>query len=230
MNKTWLEDFVLKNDKPFPIIGSIGTSEPSIIPLGEEGEYIHQVETMNQQELNNFLVNLHKQAGVKWSLSGDREFRSSLYRQAGEEFMRLGKTIHVGVDINVAAKTQLYAPYDGEVTHVLYEEGLGGYGWIIALKIKNPQFEDFYLLFGHLSKEGLPQVGAQIKAGEPLAVVGDFHENGNWFHHVHFQAMSQAGITEGLIYEALFSPDEMKTKLSEYSPSVMPIIKAWSLE
>jgi murein DD-endopeptidase MepM/ murein hydrolase activator NlpD len=93
---------------------------------------------------------------------------------------------------------------------------------LIAL-LRQVSISDFYLLFGHLATENLPKVGDKIKAGEQIGFVGDFDQNGDWFWHLHFQAMSQEGIDKELIYEALFSKDEMALA-SRISPSVMPII------
>jgi len=217
----WLEEFVARNPAPHSIIGDIGTTTPATLVLGEEGIYAKQIAHLNQQELNQFLFNIHSEKGVSWSISGDREYRSALYAHADEEWVSQGLTIHVGVDIIVPKGTPVYAPYSGEISHVLYEDCKGGYGWIIALKVDN-----FYLLFGHLAKEGLPAVGDTVSPGDVIGMVGDFNENGNWFHHIHFQAMSQEGIDKGFIYEALFAPDDMQ-RADILSPSVMPIIRAW---
>ena len=217
-DKNWLENFVKDNGAAFPIIGQKAKSPPIEIPLGDDSEYGEIVEKKEQRELNEFLFNLLKQENAEWALSGDREFRKALYRHADDEWVSQGLTVHVGVDIIVDKGTSVHAPYDGTITHVLYEDCLGGYGYIIALKVA-----DFYLLFGHLSKDNLPKVGQKVTKGEQIGAVGDFKDNGGWFYHLHFQAMTQEGIDNNLIYEALFSPLDM-AKADRISPSVMPLL------
>ena len=221
-SRTWLEEYVVQNKAPYPIIGDVGRTTPMEIDLGENSVYFDQIRNKSQRELSDFLAELHKQNGVLWSISGDREYRKSLYRHADEEWVSQGLTLHAGVDIIVPKGTAVYAPYDGEITHVLYEDCAGGYGWIAVLKVG-----DFCLLFGHLAEDGLPKVGDRVVAGDSIGTVGDYHENGNWFYHIHFQAMSLSGIDEGLVYEALFDPDDIE-RADKISPSVMPIIRAWN--
>ncbi|MCL2255825.1 MAG: GNAT family N-acetyltransferase [Firmicutes bacterium] len=221
IKNTWLEEFVQKNKTPKSVIGKLTKTKPLMISLGEHGEYIEKVKEMNQNELDEFLKNLLFGHGATWAISGDREFRHALYRHSGEEFMAKNLTIHVGVDIIAPSGTEIFAPYDGEITHVVFEEDDGGYGWLIAMKVEN-----FYLLFGHLGKKDLPKVGEKVKAGDKIGTIGDFHENGEWFHHLHFQAMSKEGIDENLIFEALFHKKDME-RADRISPSVMPIIEKW---
>lgn len=221
-NKSWLTEFVEKNPKPFSIIGDIGKTNPLKIDLGENGEYYGKIKDLSQKQLNDFLFRLLDQEKAKWAISGDREYRKLLYAHADSEWVDMDRTIHCGIDLIVPKDTAVFAPYDGEISHVLYEDCAGGYGNIIALKVS-----DFYLLFGHLSDKDLPKVGDKIKAGEQIGLVGDFEQNGDWFWHIHFQAMSQEGMDSGLIFEALFAKNEMELA-NKVSPTVMPIINGFS--
>jgi len=217
-NQNWLDEFIAKNPKPASIIGDLGKTKSMTIDMGEGGEYHGQIKDLNQQQLNDFLFELLDKNNAKWGITGDREYRKTLYAHADDDWVEKAMTIHCGVDLIVPKNTAVFAPYDGEISHVLYEDCAGGYGNIVALKVS-----DFYLLFGHLATENLPNVGDKIKTGEQIGFVGDFAQNGDWFWHLHFQAMSQEGIDKELIYEALFSKDEMALA-SRISPSVMPII------
>ncbi|MFA9231150.1 MAG: peptidoglycan DD-metalloendopeptidase family protein, partial [Microgenomates group bacterium] len=50
----------------------------------------------------------------------------------------------------------------------------------------------FYTLYGHLAGTlpGLVQVGDKVQPGQLIAHLGDWHENGGWAAHIHFQIMT----------------------------------------
>jgi murein DD-endopeptidase MepM/ murein hydrolase activator NlpD len=50
----------------------------------------------------------------------------------------------------------------------------------------------FFTLYGHLggSLPGLCRVGEAVVAGQVVAHLGDWHENGGWAAHLHFQIMT----------------------------------------
>ena len=76
------------------------------------------------------------------------------------------RTRHTGIDVFCAAGTAVHAPLAGGVP--------------------------FYTLYGHLgaSLPGLCKVGQTVEAGDLIAHLGDWHENGGWAAHLHFQIMS----------------------------------------
>jgi len=195
--------------------------KPIHISLGQSGEYTEQFRNLTQKEFNKVIVDLHIKHGVKWSISGDRENRIDLYRQ-NENIMREGRTIHIGIDINAPAGTPLHAPVDCEVVHAEYESGAGNYGWFIVLKCQTDD-GPLYLLFGHLAKNNLARVGTKLRAGDVFGFIGDFDENGNWFHHTHFQVLTGRGLDEGWMYKALCTPEQLDT-IDALCPSPMPFV------
>ena len=50
----------------------------------------------------------------------------------------------------------------------------------------------FFTLYGHLAGTlpGLLSVGQEVAAGQLIAHLGDWHENGGWAPHVHFQIIT----------------------------------------
>jgi len=199
------------------ILGKGFECSPINIPLNQE-----RFKSLNQSDLNNLLNKIHSENGVSWSISGDRENRVDLYRQ-NENIMREGRTVHIGVDIIAPAGTPLHSPIDAEVFHVEYDAGAGNYGWFCVLK-GLVDGKTIYLLFGHLAEKNLTPVGTRLSAGDVFACIGDFSENGNWFHHTHVQAITQKGIDEGWMYKGLCTKKQL-AEIDELCPSAMQFIK-----
>lgn len=206
-----------------PILGDGFEGPPGHISLAEDSPYIEQFATATQQELNDLINRIHDEQGVTWSLSGDRENRVALYRQ-NEKYMREGRTVHIGLDINAPAGTPLHAPLDATVVDAQYEEGAGNYGWMCVLRCEiGGGKPPFYLLFGHLAEEGLAPAGTKLCAGDVFAKIGDFHENGNWFNHTHLQVLTKRAFDMDW-NKGLVRPDEVAT-LDEFCPSPMPLLR-----
>ncbi len=98
------------------------------------------------------------------------------------------RTVHLGTDFWVAAKTPVHTPYDATVKIIHHNDYDKDYGPMLILE---HQFEGniFYTLYGHLTLSSLEilKVGQFIKQGELIAYVGTSSENGNWAPHLHFQ-------------------------------------------
>ena len=97
------------------------------------------------------------------------------------------RMLHLGVDVFALAGTPVHAPLDGEVLAVAYNADPLDYGNTLFLK-----HDGFCTLYGHLgsSLPGLVQVGQKVRAGQVVAYLGDWHENGGWAAHLHFQVIS----------------------------------------
>lgn len=101
------------------------------------------------------------------------------------------RTIHLGLDLWVAAETPVLCPMDGVVYSVYNNKGFGDYGPTIILKHFHNELGTIYTLYGHLSKTSLDmlQVGQDVTKGSKIGTVGPFPENGDWPPHLHFQVM-----------------------------------------
>src|SRR5712691_162001 len=99
------------------------------------------------------------------------------------------RTIHLGIDLFVEPGTPLRAPLDG-VVHILANNSAPlDYGPLVILRHEIGEGEEFFTLYGHLTKDTLAglKVGQRIARGEKFARVGVTSENGGWAPHVHFQ-------------------------------------------
>jgi hypothetical protein len=97
------------------------------------------------------------------------------------------RMIHLGVDVFAAAGTPVHAPLAGEVIFVTYNADPLDYGHTLFV-----QHDGFVTLYGHLgaSLPGLMQVGQRVGSGQIIGHLGDWHENGGWAAHLHFQVIS----------------------------------------
>ena len=101
------------------------------------------------------------------------------------------RTIHLGLDLFVVPGTAVCAPLDGTV-HLLAENTAElDYGPLVILRHVTVDGEEFFTLYGHLTRETLRELkpGQAIARGEIFAHVGALHENGGWPPHVHFQVI-----------------------------------------
>lgn len=101
------------------------------------------------------------------------------------------RTRHLGIDVFAPAGTPLYAPLPGRVLHLTYNADPLDYGHTLILEHHTGEAK-FYTLYGHLAATlpHLLQPGAIVTAGQHIADLGDWHENGGWAPHVHFQIMT----------------------------------------
>jgi murein DD-endopeptidase MepM/ murein hydrolase activator NlpD len=112
------------------------------------------------------------------------------------------RTRHLGIDVFAPAGTPVHAPLPGRVLHLTYNADPLDYGHTLILE---HQAEDlrFYTLYGHLAGT-LPHLltpGAEVTAGQHVADLGDWPENGGWAAHLHFQIMTDMlGQTSGNFY------------------------------
>jgi murein DD-endopeptidase MepM/ murein hydrolase activator NlpD len=100
------------------------------------------------------------------------------------------RTVHLGIDVFARAGTPVYAPYAGKVLYITYNADPLDYGHTLILQHDGPV--PFYTLYGHLgaSLPALLAAGDQVVAGQVIAHLGDWPENGGWAPHLHFQIMT----------------------------------------
>ncbi len=127
-------------------------------------------------------------AGAVVGVGGYLEPRVIYRRSPHFQQMAEPRSIHLGIDIWAAAGTPVFAPVDGIVHSLADNVGFGDYGPTIILQ-HDVEGETLYSLYGHLSRTSLAGVweGKPVKAGDKLADIGPFPENGDWPPHLHFQ-------------------------------------------
>ena len=101
------------------------------------------------------------------------------------------RTMHLGIDVFAPAGTAVYAPLAGRVLHLTYNGDPLDYGHTLILQ-HDAGGVPFYTLYGHLGAS-LPTLlakGDAVAQGQLIAHLGDWHENGGWAAHIHFQVMT----------------------------------------
>ncbi|PYU57674.1 MAG: hypothetical protein DMG55_19395 [Acidobacteria bacterium] len=115
-------------------------------------------------------------------------YSSSLFGSAGNPTNER-RTIHLGIDLFAEQGTILHAPLDGVVHIVANNSSPQDYGPLVILRHETSGREEFFTLYGHLSKDALDslKVGQRVAGGQAFARVGSAPENGGWTPHLHFQ-------------------------------------------
>ena len=101
------------------------------------------------------------------------------------------RTVHLGMDLFVAAQTPVHAPLAGVVHALADRTRAQDYGPVIVLRHEVDNLV-FYTLYGHLSRESLQdlELGQSIESGQAFATVGTREVNGDWPTHLHLQVIT----------------------------------------
>jgi 4-aminobutyrate aminotransferase-like enzyme/Ser/Thr protein kinase RdoA (MazF antagonist) len=128
------------------------------------------------------------------------------------------RTIHLGMDLFDKAGTVVRAPLAGEVFLFHDNNSPLDYGPVIILKHTTDEGDEFYSLYGHLTRSSLEnmKVGQTIEAGEVFAKLGAAHENGGWPPHLHLQLIVDL-LDQGNDFAGVCRPSR-KSVWSQYSP------------
>ncbi|MEQ1691926.1 MAG: aminotransferase class III-fold pyridoxal phosphate-dependent enzyme [Gemmatimonas sp.] len=104
------------------------------------------------------------------------------------------RTIHMGLDLSMAAGTPLYAPLDGVVHGFEDADHHHDYGPVIVLRHRTTGADpvEFFTLYGHLTRDSLAglRVGTAVARGTEFARIGSAPTNGDWWQHVHVQLVT----------------------------------------
>lgn len=101
------------------------------------------------------------------------------------------RTMHLGIDVFAPSGTPVYSPLAGKVLHLTYNADPLDYGHTLILE-HDAGGVPFFTLYGHLgaSLSSLLAKGDRVVPGQLVAHLGDWHENGGWAAHLHFQVMT----------------------------------------
>jgi hypothetical protein len=210
-----------------PIFNDLA-GDPYIADLSPASPLLKGIGPRDQQELQR---RLKKEMGDRylWGFSPYLEHRETLLGDC-PQMVSEGRFIHLGLDVIVELGTPLHAPLEAVVTEIGYESGEGNYGGFVLLKHEAPEtdgtsgFNPFYSFYGHLCRERLPAVGKRLAAGEAFAEIGDFHENGNWFHHTHLQVITAAGLARGYLSKGYCAEADLG-EINALCPSPISLFK-----
>lgn len=122
-------------------------------------------------------------------------YTSDIFRVPGEDAPEW-RTVHLGIDIFLAAGAPVFAPFDAVVHSVAENVGTLDYGPTVILehRLGDPSQRSlrFWTLYGHLDADVLSSLtsGERVPRGKAFARIGTFPRNGNWAPHLHFQILT----------------------------------------
>lgn len=166
------------------------------IDLNEEAKFFaSKFNLIKSKEQNPFLTPKNTEKLIKliqdkydvdFTLGGWLEDRSYIWKNS--YLQKEEKFIHLGVDINVPYGEKIATDFDALVVKIDDDYPLDG-GWGTYIVVKNLP-KNVYILYAHLDKEIFCKEGEELKKGQIFAKVGIAPFNGNWFPHVHVQAIT----------------------------------------
>lgn len=142
---------------------------------------------LSPETCQKFVEDTHKKYSLDFSYGGWMEDRSYIWQSGYLEKSQM--FIHLGVDINIPNGTEIATNFEAEIVKIDDDFPLDG-GWgphVILRDVKSK----IYLLYAHLEKDIPFKEGDIIAEGTVFAKVGKAPQNGNWFPHVHIQAISE---------------------------------------
>lgn len=115
-------------------------------------------------------------------------YRSAQFADAASPERR---TRHLGIDVFAAPGTPVRAPLPGIVETVAFNADPLDYGHTLILR-HDIRGAVFHTLCGHLAGTlpGLCRPGQAVAAGQVVAHLGDWPENGGWAAHLHLQVIA----------------------------------------
>lgn len=151
----------------------------------------------NEKDFTSHIRFSIESAGARYGIGGYAEHRT-VYRISavfdGSTGQEEPRRLHLGTDIWGPVGTPVMAPWEGRVHSFAFNDHKGDYGATIILQHEIGSIR-FYTLYGHLSLSSLEPLHPQtiLSAGTVFASLGDWHENGGWPPHLHFQIILDMG-------------------------------------
>jgi murein DD-endopeptidase MepM/ murein hydrolase activator NlpD len=140
----------------------------------------------------------HQAAGIRYGLGLYGENRTVYATpQFADAASPERRTIHLGIDVFAPAGTPVHAPLPGRVKHLTYNADPLDYGHTLILE-HDLGGTRVFTLYGHLAATlpGLHPTGT-VAAGQIIAHLGDWPENGGWAPHLHVQIITDLLATSG---------------------------------
>jgi murein DD-endopeptidase MepM/ murein hydrolase activator NlpD len=167
-------------DKLFPEIKGILWCEVFMDAAFRERPYLDPKKPTDQA----YLAPLYTYGGFK-------EDRSNIW----SGFEPSDTMIHLGLDIQVKADTQVASLTNGTILDILEDSAkFNGWGTKIIVETslrQNNKTKKYYVLYGHLYKPSV-KIGQEVKQGELLGLIAPPEYNGGWFEHLHLQVMDES--------------------------------------
>ncbi|SDR69869.1 peptidoglycan DD-metalloendopeptidase family protein [Christiangramia echinicola] len=174
-----------------PVIGGEYKNEDyAYIDLSENNRDLLRLEVASSEAFSIFIGEFLKNRKAKAAYGGYNELRTLYNRSELFNNAEANRNIHIGLDVWVPAFSDIISPLAGTIHSYRDNDNFGDYGPTIILEHLE-KGRTFYTLYGHLSRNSLVHLneGDEVKAGEKIAELGDFDENGDYAPHLHFQIM-----------------------------------------
>ncbi|MBA4349972.1 MAG: hypothetical protein C0427_01840, partial [Rhodobacter sp.] len=133
----------------------------------------------------------HQSQGVRYGLGLYGENRTVYATpQFADAASPERRTIHLGIDVFAPGGTPVFAPLPGRMKYLTYNADPLDYGHTLILE-HDVGGHRVFTLYGHLAATlpGLHPTGT-VEAGQIIAHLGDWPENGGWAPHIHFQIIT----------------------------------------
>lgn len=196
--------------------------DPFVADLSYQSSILENSSVRDQKTFQKILEKVML-PNYQWGFSPYLERRDTLLADC-PQMAAEKRFYHLGMDIIVPVNTPLCAPLKAVVEESGYEEGDGNYGAFVLLKHESPHFKPFFSLYGHLNRQHLPKVGQTFGAGEKFSRIGDFPDNGNWFHHTHLQIITEKGLAKGYLSKGYCTENDL-VDMDELCPSPVPLFR-----
>lgn len=162
-----------------------------ILDFSASNPDLNHLDLTNTAAFTDYVFSRLRAAGAVVGVGGYNEHRTIYRRSHHFGQSKEPREVHLGIDFWADAGTPVFAPMDGVVHSFQDNAHFGDYGPTIILEHDMPTGK-LYSLYGHLTRESLSGLfdGNPVKAGEKIAEVGPYPENGDWPPHLHFQLMT----------------------------------------
>lgn len=188
-----IENILIKNQAQ---IGSVidydfNNAPVFIFDLTENNKELLNLDLSDQNKFIDYIFDTLKNNNCEIGIGRYDEdriiYRRSTLFAKNEE----ARSLHLGIDIWAKGGVPVFSPLDAIVHSFQDNAHFGDYGPTIILE-HNLEGENFYTLYGHLSRESLNglEVGKKISKGDQIATIGEYEVNGNWPAHLHFEIIT----------------------------------------
>lgn len=173
----------------------------SILPFDPDGENpvifdftdanleLRKIDPGDSGQFSGYVNRKLKEAGSRIGIGGYGEDRT-IYRHSSLFAGGKIRSLHLGVDLWLAADTSVLAAFSGRIHSFRDNRGRGDYGPTIILEHEIDGLQ-FFTLYGHLSRKSLSDLepGLAVSLAQPIGTIGGSDVNGGWPAHLHFQVI-----------------------------------------
>lgn len=168
--------------------------------------------THGMKSLEDYVNNHIRKHHAQWAFGGYGE-RRNLYQSSPHFSVGKVRDFHLAIDIWGPPHSPIFLPYKGVIHSFAYNDQPLDYGYtVIVQHLINEQ--TIYSLYGHLDDYFYSEwhIGNEVEAGQIIARLGDYDQNGGWPPHLHFQLIKNIGNWQG-DYPGVCSDTELENFL-----------------